>query len=356
MVHNIENAQVLIVGGTGSLGQKLFKRLLSSELGNPESIVIFSRDEAKQHYMRLAFSDFVNATDDILYRNIFGRVRFVIGDVRNYADVKKAVDRANVIFHAAALKQVPSCEYYAPAAIDTNVYGAINICRAVAEGSRTTKHIVGISTDKACKPVNVMGMTKALQERIFIQANIDSPWARFVNVRYGNVMASRGSAIPFFLELIAKKQPVPITHQDMTRYLMTLDQSVDLVFSAFRKAHLGETFIPIVPSAKVTNMVYAIAENKDYPMVDTQIRPGEKIHEILISEEEVSRCEMRDGQLVILPILPELRTQTRSEAPLPFTGEYSSSQNNVSVPVLTEMLKKHKLTTTTFGSDSFLDP
>jgi UDP-glucose 4-epimerase len=180
-----------------------------------------------------------------------------------------------------------------------------------------------------------------------VQANLDSPWARFVNVRYGNVMASRGSVIPFFLDVVRNKRSIPITDERMTRYLMTLNQSVDLVFNAYRGAHPGETFIPMVPCAKVIDVARAVAEDDNYPWHVTGIRPGEKVHEILVSEEEVPRTELRGENLVILPVLPELRTETNGARELPFTGEYTSGENNLDLAGVKGLLTKHGLTVST---------
>ena len=343
--HTLEGADILILGGTGSLGQRLFHRILSGELGKPASVTIFSRDEAKQHYMRLEFLQLASATDEVIYRESAQAVRFAIGDVRNFADVKRNVDRADVIFHAAALKQVPTCEYFGGAAVDTNINGALNVARALREGERTAKTVVGISTDKACKPVNVMGMTKALQERMLIQSNLDSPWARAVNVRYGNVMASRGSAIPFFIDIVRNGKPVPITDARMTRFLMTLDQSVDLIFNAYRGANPGETFLPIVPAAKVVDIARAVAQDPEYPLFITGIRPGEKIHEILVSEEEIAHAEHRGDNIVVLPILPELRvSNSGGNRVLPFSGEYTSAENNLTYEQVVALLAHNGLT------------
>ncbi len=346
-MQTLEGADILILGGTGSLGQRLFHRLMTSELGAPGSLTVFSRDEAKQHYMRLEFLHLSEATDDVIYRESLKRVRFAIGDVRNYDELKRNVDRASVIFHAAALKQVPTCEYFGAAAVDTNVYGAINLARAVREGSPDPKVLVGISTDKACKPVNLMGMTKAIQERILAQANLDSPWARFINVRYGNVMASRGSAIPYFLDLVRRRRPITITDARMTRFCMTIDQSVDLVFRAFVNAQRGETYIPMVPAARMVDVARAVAGDEQYPLELTGVRPGEKIHEVLVSEEEAPRTEHRGDNLVILPILPELRLATPDASPLPFSGEYSSADDNLAYPQVVELLTRHHLTAAT---------
>ena len=344
MTANFDGADILILGGTGSLGQRLFHRILSDELGTPHSITVFSRDEAKQHYMRLALLQRASATDDVIYNEGAKRVRFVIGDVRHYSDVRQNVDRADVIFHAAALKQVPTCEYFAAAAVDTNVYGAVNLCRAMREGIRAPKTVVGVSTDKACKPVNVMGMTKAIQERILAQANLETPWVRCVNVRYGNVMASRGSAIPFFLDLARSSTPIPITDERMTRFLMTLDQAVDLILTACKEARPGETYVPLAPRAKVVDLARAVAGDERYPLKYTGVRPGEKIHEILVSEEEESRTALRGRVLAIQPILPELRAESLGTGPVPFRGEYSSANDTLSYPEVADLLQEHRLT------------
>jgi UDP-glucose 4-epimerase len=317
---------------------------VGGEAGTPASLTVFSRDEAKQHYMRLDFLHQASATDDVIYRESTERVHFFIGDVRRYPDVKLAADRADVIFHAAALKQVPTCEYFPSAAVDTNVTGAVNLARALSEGAHVEKTVVGISTDKACKPVNVMGMTKALQERILAQANIDAPWVRFVNVRYGNVMASRGSAIPYFIDLVRQGKPIPITDKRMTRFLMTLNQSVDLILTALRGANRGETFIPVVPSALITETARAVAGDQNYPLQFTAIRPGEKLDEILISEEERPRTVFRAPYLVILPVIPELRVSDAAGAEPAFAGEYSSAQNPLSYADVRAMLTAHHLT------------
>ena len=351
-MQTLDNANVLILGGTGSLGQRLFYRILAGELGKPSSITIFSRDEAKQHYMRLDFLQLAEATDDVIYKQDQHAVRFAIGDVRKYDDVKRHADRADVIFHAAALKQVPTCEYFGAAAVDTNINGAINLARAIREGASHPKVVVGISTDKACKPVNLMGMTKAIQERILIQANLDSPAARYVNVRYGNVMASRGSAIPFFLDLVKNKRPIPITDERMTRFCMNLDQSVSLIFSAVRDGRRGETFIPIVPSARMVDVARAVAGDDAYPLKLTGVRPGEKIHEVLVSEEEESRTEVRGEHLVILPILPELREPAKGGTPVPFAGEYSSANDPLPPAEVRALLEKNRLTLATLGDGS----
>jgi UDP-glucose 4-epimerase len=173
-------------------------------------VTVFSRDEAKQHYMRLEFMRQKAATDEIIYENSQDLLNFRIGDVRDYPALLAALRDADVIFHAAALKQVPSCEYFPFEAVQTNVYGAQNVVRAIRENRLPIETVVGISTDKACKPINVMGMTKALQERIIIEANLDCADTNFVCVRYGNVIASRGSIVPLFVEQVRNRQPLTI--------------------------------------------------------------------------------------------------------------------------------------------------
>ena len=228
---------VLITGGTGSLGKALTKRILTKELGTPRKIIIFSRDEAKQHAMRMEYQHRRVATDEVIYHNFEEMLEFRIGDVRDYHSVASAVQGADVIFNAAALKQVPSCEYFPYEAVRTNVEGPENIVRVIRELKVPVETVVGVSTDKACKPVNVMGMTKAIQERIFLSANITCPQTRFVCVRYGNVLASRGSVIPLFHDQIRHGGPVTITTEEMTRFLLSLDDAQGIQNQPERERH-----------------------------------------------------------------------------------------------------------------------
>lgn len=321
---DFENKHILVTGGTGSLGQTVVRRLLAGEMGRPAKITVFSRDEAKQHYMRLSYLNRQAATDEIIYRNFQALLSFRIGDVRDYSSVLQAVREADVVIHAAALKQVPTCEYFPFQAIQTNIIGPHNVIRAIRENNTSVKLVVGISTDKACKPINVMGMTKALQERLFIEANIDCPDIRFVCVRYGNVIASRGSVVPLFLDQIAHGGPVTITLKEMTRFLLSLDQAVDTVFAAARHAMPGETYIPQVPAARLTDLAEVLIDGRDIPIVYTGIRPGEKIHEIMVSEEERYRTIERGDYYVIRPMLPELQQDALTQPAL--TEEYSSAR------------------------------
>lgn len=332
----LDGKRILVTGGTGSLGQTLVRRLLSGEMGNPAKVVVFSRDEAKQHYMRLDFQHRAEATDDIIYQNSREVLSFRIGDVRDYSSVLSAVRDADVVFHAAALKQVPTCEYFPYEAVLTNINGPHNVVRAIRENDTPVETVVGISTDKACKPINVMGMTKALQERILLEANLGSKRTRFVCVRYGNVIASRGSVVPLFVDQIRRGGPVTITLAEMTRFLLGLDRAVDTVFAALSEGEPGETFIPKVPSAKVVDVARALIGKQDVPIVYTGVRPGEKIHEIMVSEEERFRTVERNDHYVILPVLPELRRTSDDEVVL--QREYSSEHDNVSVEDLRTLL------------------
>ena len=333
---NLEGKRILVTGGTGSLGQTLVGRLLTGEMGRPEQITVFSRDEAKQHYMRLDFMHKKAATDDIIYENMHERLNFRIGDVRDYSSLLSAMRDVDVVFHAAALKQVPSCEYFPFEAVQTNVYGAQNVARAIRENKLPVETVVGISTDKACKPINVMGMTKALQERVLIEANRDCPNTNFMCVRYGNVIASRGSIVPLFVELVRQNKPITITLEEMTRFLLSLNRAVDTVFAALKDGRRGETFVPKVAAARITDVAKALMGDKDLPIVFTGIRPGEKVHEIMVSEEECFRTIERGEYYAILPVLPELR-ETEDFTPA-LTGEYSSKDKNISVPELRQLL------------------
>ena len=337
----LKDKRVLVTGGTGSLGKVLVKRLLSGEMGLPKQITVFSRDEAKQHSMRLAFQHLRTATDEVIYHNFEQQLQFRIGDVRDPHSVATALRDADVVFNAAALKQVPSCEYFPFEAVQTNVIGAENIIRSILENNLPVETVVGVSTDKACKPVNVMGMTKAVQERLFIRANLDSAKTRFICVRYGNVLASRGSVIPLFHEQIRRGGPVTITTTDMTRFLLSLEQAVDTIFAAVKDAERGETYIPRVPSSMVTDIAAALIGDQKIEVKVTGIRPGEKVHEILVSEEEAYRTIARGDYYVIKPMLPELRDSETIEGAL--GKEYSSADNVMNLAEVTELLKKHKL-------------
>ena len=336
-MNELEGKRILVTGGTGSLGQTLVKRILTGELGQPAQVIVFSRDEAKQHYMRLEFLNREAATDDVIYQNSKDVLNFRIGDVRDYSALVAAMRGVDIVFNAAALKQVPSCEYFPFEAVLTNIYGAANIVRAVRENDLPVTKVIGISTDKACKPINVMGMTKALQERVLIEANRDCPNVQFNCVRYGNVIASRGSIIPLFVEQIKNDLTITITLPEMTRFLLSLDRAVDTVFEAVKSDGRGLTFVPKIASAKITDLAKALMGSKNLPIVYTGIRPGEKVHEIMVSEEECFRTIERGDYYVILSVLPELRGKITVDRAL--ESEYSSKDNNLTDNKLLELLQ-----------------
>lgn len=337
-----EDKTILVTGGTGSLGRTFVRRVLSGELGTPKKVIVFSRDEAKQNYMRMSYLLKTAATDEIIYRNFLNVLEFRIGDIRNYADVCSAVKDADIVVNAAALKQVPVCEYFPHQAVLTNCYGASNIVRAIEENNYSVKTVVAVSTDKACKPINVMGMTKSIQERIIIAANILNPQTRFICVRYGNVLASRGSVIPLFHDQIKNGGPVTVTVPEMTRFLLSLDQAVDTVFSALNEANRGETYVPNAPSSSVINIAKALIRERNIEIKITGIRPGEKMHEIMVSEEEANYCVKRGDYYAILPMLPELRQNGKNE-PKALSKEFSSADTVLGYEETLELLKQHSL-------------
>ena len=321
----LQDKTILVTGGTGSMGKVLVRRLFTGELGTPKKVIVMSRDEAKQHDMRLAYMHKTVTTDEVIYRNFLQTLEFRIGDVRDYADVCSAVKSADIVINAAALKQVPTCEYFPEQAVLTNCMGAINIVRAIRENGYPVETVIGVSTDKAAKPVNVMGMTKAVQERIFTSANVLNADTRFICVRYGNVLASRGSVIPLFLDQIAHGGPLTVTVPEMTRFLLTLDQAVDTVFAALRTAKAGEILVPDAPAATVMSLARVMAEGRDIEIKVTGIRPGEKMHEIMVSEEECHHTVRRGDYYAIRSMLPELAASDGE--PNALSKEFSSADN-----------------------------
>jgi FlaA1/EpsC-like NDP-sugar epimerase len=333
--------RILVTGGTGSLGKVLIQRLLSGAAGTPAKVIVFSRDEAKQHYMRVEYQHKKAPTDEIIYRNFQELLDFRIGDVRDYHSLCSVLNGVDIVINAAALKQVPTCEYFPFEAVQTNIAGAENIVRAIREHDFKVETVVGVSTDKACKPVNVMGMTKALQERVFISGNLYTSSTRFICVRYGNVLASRGSVIPLFHEQIKSGGPVTITTEDMTRFLLPLSMAVDTIFAAIEHAAPGETYIPKVPSARIVDVAKALIGDRDVKMVVTGIRPGEKIHEILVSDEEAWRTYYRGQYYAIKPMLPELMKEEKQLPPL--SKEYGSGDDLMTLYETKALLERYGL-------------
>jgi UDP-N-acetylglucosamine 4,6-dehydratase len=267
---------LLITGGTGSFGNAVLKRFLSADL---REIRIFSRDEKKQEDMRIALGN--------------DRVKFYIGDVRDYESIYDALSGVDYVFHAAALKQVPSCEFYPLEAVRTNVLGADNVLRAAIE--RDVKRVVVLSTDKAVYPINAMGMSKALMEKVTIaKSRICDPSKTILcATRYGNVMASRGSVIPLFIDQLLAGKPLTLTDPNMTRFLMSLEDSVDLVLYAFENAQPGDIFVQKSPASTVGDLAQALKEllQRDNPINIIGTRHGEKLYESLVSREEMARAE-----------------------------------------------------------------
>jgi FlaA1/EpsC-like NDP-sugar epimerase len=337
----LEGKRVLVTGGTGSFGQVFVQRLLEGKIGRPAEIVVFSRDEAKQHDMRLRLEGRPQtATDEVIYQHR-GLVRFMIGDIRDLGAVARSMHGIDVVFSAAALKQVPTCEYFPWEAVRTNVEGMQNILRAIYELRLSVELVVGLSTDKAVKPVNAMGLTKALQERLIQTANMYLPNTRCVGVRYGNVLASRGSVIPLFHDQIRRGGPVTITHPEMTRFFMTLDDAVDVIFAAMRGATPGETWVPHMPAARVVDVAQALIGDRRIEVAMTGVRPGEKLHEVLISEEEVLRTRKVGRYYAIASALPEVHRQPLGTPAL--TAEYSSATNHLTPAEIRSYLEAHRL-------------
>jgi len=340
-VRPFEGKRVLITGGTGSFGQRLVRRILTGEMGKPDKVIVFSRDEAKQHAMRVEYQCQVAATDEIVYRNFQHRLQFRIGDVRDFHSLAAVLSDVDIVFNAAAMKQVPTCEYFPYEAAATNIGGAENIVRVIQELRLPIETVVGISTDKACKPVNVMGMTKAIQERVFVNGNLRAPRTRFICVRYGNVLASRGSVIPLFHDQIRNRGPVTVTTEEMTRFLLSLDEAVDTVFAAFRFGRKGEIFVPRAPAALIVDVARALIGSRPIELSITGIRPGEKIHEIMVTEEESIRTHEVGSWYAISPMLPELADEPRTSRPLGI--EYSSANCTLLAEETLNLLRQHRL-------------
>jgi len=308
---------VLVTGGTGSFGNFITHRLFERDV---KEIRILSRDEKKQYDMR------------IYYKN-HPKLKFYVGDIRDYSRVEEAMEGVDIVYQAAALKQVPACEYDPMEAVKTNIIGVNNIIRASLKAK--VEKVVTISTDKAVKPVNVMGMSKAIQERLIISAN-HSPanqGTKLCVVRYGNVMRSRGSVIPYFRRLLSTNEQLTITDAEMTRFLLTLGDAIDLVLYATEHTTGGETFVKKAPTAHVVDIARVLCEEYgkpfDYRVIGKY--PGEKLHEILITEEELQRTQDKGDYFVVHPwwnkaIYEEL------------TEEYSSGYN-----ILKDMAELKKL-------------
>ena len=281
-----DNKVILITGGTGSFGKKYTQIIL--ERYKPKKIIIFSRDELKQFEMRQIFND--------------PCMRYFIGDVRDADRMTEAMDGVDYVIHAAALKQIPMAEYNPMECIKTNIYGAQNVIKAAIKNN--VKKVIALSTDKAANPINLYGATKLASDKLFVAANnmVGVKDIRFSVVRYGNVVGSRGSVVPFFKKLIAEgATEIPITHADMTRFMITLKHGVEFVLKDFERMQGGEIFIPKIPSMYVTELAKAMAPKLPHKIIG--IRAGEKIHEIMCPTDDSHLTLVFDDHYVICPTI-----------------------------------------------------
>jgi UDP-N-acetylglucosamine 4,6-dehydratase len=281
----MDGKSVLITGGTGSFGKAFVRHVLGTT--SVSRLVVFSRDELKQSEMAEQYQN-------------EPRIRFFIGDVRDYGRLERAFDGVDIVVHAAALKQVPAVEYNPIEAVRTNINGAENIINAALD--RDVKRVIALSTDKASSPINLYGATKLVSDKLFVNGNayVGGRVSRFSVVRYGNVMGSRGSVIPFFKRLVAEgARKIPITDERMTRFSITLPQSVKFVVDSLSRMKGGELFVPKIPSLRVTDLAKVIAPNAEFECVG--IRPGEKLHEEMISNDDARRTVDMGDHYVIQP-------------------------------------------------------
>lgn len=307
---NWRKLSILITGGTGSFGRKFTEVMLKKY--HPKKLIIFSRDELKQHEMRLSGYNHES-------------LRYFIGDVRDVERLKRAMYKVDLVIHAAALKQVPACEYNPIEAVMTNVLGARNVIDAALDNR--VKKVMALSTDKAVSPINLYGATKLVAEKLFIQANAYSGdlSTRFSCVRYGNVIGSRGSVIPLFIKQ-KKNGMVTVTDSIMTRFWITLDEGVNFVIKCIGQMCGGEVFIPKIPSAKIMDLVKVIAPKSKVVFVG--VRPGEKLHEVLISEDEARQTLELGDTFIIQPNHPWWKAEyLKKGKKLPDGYQYSSKDN-----------------------------
>jgi UDP-N-acetylglucosamine 4,6-dehydratase/5-epimerase len=280
-----EGQTILITGGTGFLGRNLIRRILQE---NPKAIRIFSRDEVKHYKVQQLF-------------NNNSKLRFLLGDVRDLERLKRATKNCDIVIHAAALKRIDMIEYNVSESIKTNILGTLNLVDACMENQ--VKKVIFVSSDKACEPVNSYGACKFVSERIFVESNYSKggEFPKYVCVRYGNVLSSTGSVIPFFVEKIKRKENIPLTHPEMTRFVINANQAVDLVFTAIKYGEGGEIFIPKLPAFKITQLIKTLDEiyNTNSEIEVTGVRPGEKIHELMINESEIDYTYEFENHFII---------------------------------------------------------
>ncbi|MCC5929693.1 MAG: UDP-N-acetylglucosamine 4,6-dehydratase (inverting) [Cyclobacteriaceae bacterium] len=329
---DLSNKSILITGGTGSFGKKFTEKVLAA-FPDIRRLVIYSRDELKQYEMSEQFP-----------KSKFDGIRYFIGDVRDEARLKRACEGIDIIVHAAALKQVPAAEYNPMECIKTNIMGAENVINAALDSG--VQHVVALSTDKAAAPINLYGATKLCSDKLFVAANNmkGKRNIRFSVVRYGNVIGSRGSVIPYFLQK-RKEGVLPITHKGMTRFNISLDEGVEMVFHALEYAWGGEIFVPKIPSYRITDLAEAIDPN--CRVEEVGIRPGEKLHEEMITTTDAFNTLEIDKYYVILPSVPvwdvESFQKTFSAQYVEPGFSYNSGDNGhfLSVVEIREQIKKH---------------
>lgn len=316
MTDIFEGKSILVTGGTGSFGKAFVRRLLDQHA--PRRVIVFSRDELKQFEMQ---------SDPRFSEEDRQRLRFFIGDVRDKDRLRQAFDGVDIVVHAAALKQVPACEYNPFEAVKTNVLGAQNIIDVAID--RGIERVVALSTDKACNPVNLYGATKLCSDKLFVAGNsyAGGRSTTFSVVRYGNVVGSRGSVIPFFMKQRSTGR-LPITHMAMTRFWITLEQGVDFVLRSLERMGGGELFVPKIPSAKIVDLARAIGPECE--LEDIGIRPGEKLHEMMISPDDARQTTEYDSFYVIAPSLPWWHPRAKGYQggePVDESFVYSSERN-----------------------------
>ncbi len=306
------NKNILVTGGTGSFGKKFVEIMLKEY--NPARLIIYSRDELKQHEMRMAGFNHPN-------------LRYFIGDVRDLPRLKRAFNGVDIVVHAAALKQVPACEYNPMEAIKTNILGSSNVVDAALDAG--VKKVLALSTDKAVNPVNLYGATKLAAEKLMVQSNsyAGGMMTRFSCVRYGNVVGSRGSVVPLFIQQ-RESGVVTLTDERMTRFWISLDQGVRFVIRCIEEMHGGEVFVPKIPSMKMVDLAKAIAPQAEIRMIG--IRPGEKLHEVLISEDEARTTVELEDMYVVQPAAALWFGHYWSDIgdPLPDGYHYASDNNS----------------------------
>jgi UDP-N-acetylglucosamine 4,6-dehydratase len=306
---NLTNKTILVTGGTGSFGKKFIKKILEWDI---KKVIVFSRDELKQYEMAQEFTD--------------KRLRFFIGDVRDKDRLYRAFDGVDIVIHAAAMKHVGACEYNPFEAVKTNIHGAQNIIEAAID--HNVEKVIALSTDKAASPINLYGATKLASDKLFVAANayVGSKITRFAVVRYGNVVGSRGSVVPFFKKM-KKTGVLPITDERMTRFWITLDQGVQFVIDSLERMQGGEIFVPKIPSMKVVDLATAIAPECEFKIIG--IRPGEKLHETLITEDDSRHTVEFDNYFVIQPEFPWWGIENESSGrKLPDNFKYTSDNND----------------------------